>query len=461
MLKVYNRKKELLAYLENPYRVSYELIANGVSYLYFTLPLRDPKNEYCQAGNIIEVYDNNNFVDTFRISERKEYLIEGRDYEVEYVCEHVISTLVDTVLFGKTKINGREFNTKETLQTLLAKQVEEYWVLGECDFENKFSYNFEHENLLSAIYQIPKVLKKNYIWKFDTKSFPFVLSLKEIDPNFKADIRYKKNMTGVYRDLDSSNIITRIYGLGKGEGNNQITISDINNGKPYIEKNTDKYGIRESILIDRRFDNEYSLLAYMENQLDQLANPYISYTVNVLDLYSVDRVKYEQIIVGDLVRVVDRDLDLSTRLPVKSIRKSFDENIYEVVLENYERNIAGTISDLSNRVNAESLYERGGINVNDYSKNGKDDVTLVLAIPKYYERVTGVILSISHYREEIDDTELVVKVNDKNIEYNKEEDGKNILELIDLDNLNEIRVIGKGDISIDISVIGFISNNYL
>jgi phage minor structural protein len=45
-------------------------------------------------------------------------------------------------------------------------------------------------------------------------------------------------MVGIEKDEDPTEIITRLYPLGYGEGVNQLTISSVNNGVPYIDADT-------------------------------------------------------------------------------------------------------------------------------------------------------------------------------------------------------------------------------
>lgn len=68
--------------------------------------------------------------------------------------------------------------------------------MEECDYTNQFVYEFEDQNLLSALLSVPKMLTEDYYWGFNTQFFPWGLSLKvSIIP--VTDIRYKKNITGI------------------------------------------------------------------------------------------------------------------------------------------------------------------------------------------------------------------------------------------------------------------------
>ena len=132
-----------------------------------------------------------------------------------------------------------------------------------------------------------KPFSEGYRWEFDTTGEIWRIHLKRLPTKFKADVTYKKNMTEIQKILDPTTVVTRLYCLGYGEGDNQLGIESVNNGIPYLESNgaTTTWGIKSSILVDRRFENPETLKAYGQALLDQLKHPYKSYTTRALDLY--------------------------------------------------------------------------------------------------------------------------------------------------------------------------------
>ena len=60
----------------------------------FTLPLDDPKNALCTPFNFVELYDNGERVDLYRIMPKATEKSESTE-TITYNCEHVLATLID------------------------------------------------------------------------------------------------------------------------------------------------------------------------------------------------------------------------------------------------------------------------------------------------------------------------------------------------------------------------------
>ena len=148
------------------------------------------------------------------------------------------------------------------------------------DSLQSFIYFFEKENLLSALYSIPDTIDDNYFFDFDTSSYPYKLYLKKINLNKKPDlyIRPETNRQSAVQNVDYSQIITQIIGYGQGEGENQLKTDIIKSDNAHINK----YGIREKIIVDRRFTNKETLTAYCRSILRQYQDPVISYDITII-----------------------------------------------------------------------------------------------------------------------------------------------------------------------------------
>src|SRR5699024_8756044 len=130
-----------LATLENATAINIDTPENELWTAGFTLPLDDPKNEYCKPFNRVRIYDNGEEVGLFRIMKNKVSKKDGEKLH-EYKCEHVLGTLIDPSVPGYHQTDNRD--TKYNINYLLDFQKQKDWVLGQCDFEYLFSY--KHEN---------------------------------------------------------------------------------------------------------------------------------------------------------------------------------------------------------------------------------------------------------------------------------------------------------------------------
>lgn len=400
IIRVYDINMKKLAYLQNAYDIGYELTLNELWYATFTLPADDPKNIYCQPFNYVEIFDGKERIELFRIMPSR--LTRNTKGDIVYQCEHVLATLLDDVLFRYHQIGGLGIRTAQVIRYILDHQLTPRWQLGICEFERQFEYKWENENLLAALFSVPKPFDEKYRWEFDTTGSVWRLHLKKLPAKFKADIVYKKNMVEIQKEVDPTSIVTRLYCLGYGEGDNQLGIESVNNGLPYLQANGEAttWGIKSSILVDRRFENPETLKAYGQALLNELKNPYKSYSVKAVDLHRRDPNKYERFFPGDIVRIIDKEDNIIEDLPIVKVSKSDvtgNPGDIEIEIANKSRDIAGSISELQDRTRINEVYAQGATNLDSYNfvDNCDPDYPAVIRfyIPEETVRINKILLS--------------------------------------------------------------------
>ena len=313
--------RKRLAYLQNAHHIGYVKNTTTLWTGQFSLPYNDPKTKYCQSFNLIELWDEDaggkdRYIGLFRIMPQAADTI-SIDANIVYQLEHVINTLMDDTMIGYHEVGNTGVYTAQSIGYILNNQSEQRWILKDCDYSHQFLYGWQNENLLSALFSIVQPFEEtDYYWDFDTRSFPWSLSLKQTVQVPKADIRYKKNLNGLFRNINPANLTTRLYCYGYGDGDNVLGISEVNNGVPYIESpNVEKYGVITQTWIDKRFTVAESLLAVGKTILDQLDEPAITYDLDIQTIYTAGNLN-----IGDIVRVVSTDLD--ALMTVTTISKS-------------------------------------------------------------------------------------------------------------------------------------------
>lgn len=397
-IKIYDTSMKELARLENAYAIGYELKLNELWTCEFKLPRDDKKAKYCQPFNYVELFDGKDRVDLFRILP-SELTAEATAYTV-YHCEHVLATLIDDVLFKYHQIGNVGVYTPQVLRYILDKQSIKRWQLVECDFKRQFEYKWENENLLAALFSVPKCFNEQYKWTWDTRTYPWTLSLKRLDESYKADIQYRKNMQNIVKTVDPTKIVTRLYALGYGEGDNQLDIKSINNGLPYLEKNVGKYGLKQSILVDRRFESPETLKEYARSVLDGLSEPYISYKVKAVDLSIKDSKKYAKFMPGDYVLIRDVEDGINLKIPIMTVKKSdIKGNPFDIEIEiaNKSQDITGSISEIMERARINDTYSQGATNLMQMAfvdnADNKYPATIRFYVPQEMARINKLILN--------------------------------------------------------------------
>lgn len=390
-----HKTNKRLAFLQNAYNIEYTKELNSLWTASFSMPLEDNKNQYCDYFNFIELYDGEDYAGLFRIMPTQmDKSTNSR--EIVYECEHVLATLMDDVLFGWHEIGNIGVNTWQVLQYILGRQTVTRWQLGQCDFNHQFLYGWEHENLLSALFSVPKPFASEYRWTFDTTTTPWTISLRIMTEGTKAEIRYKKNMLGISKSVDPTSLCTRLYPLGYGEGDNQLNISSVNSGKMYIDADTQsRYGIVSKIWIDQRYQYPDTLYNAALAMLEELKSPTISYSVESLHIGVL-----KDCDVGDMVRVIDDEEKIDFYTRIVSINKpnvTGAPNEATITLANKSKDIASSISDLADRQRINEAYSQGAVTL--YTLSFRDNCSteypaeMKIYIPQNVVHINQILLS--------------------------------------------------------------------
>jgi phage minor structural protein len=397
---VYDVNMRKVAMLENASTIGYEQPMNGLHTARFTLPANDPKNAECLPMRFVELYDDDGKLDLFRImpNTARKSSDGGR---IIYECEHVLGTLLDDVLFQFHTIGGLGVYTRDVLEYILSKQTVKRWKLGTVAFSRQFEYTWENEKLLNALRSVPGPFVEEFMWTWDTSTYPWTLNLVEPPNEVDAYIRYGVNMQGIERQIDPRNLCTRLYGLGYGEGVNQLTFAEINNGKPYLDADTqDQFGIISDIFVDRRFEHPETLKARCEAILNERKMPRITYTVQVADISLLTDTPLHKFRSGGKVRVIDNDLGIDVVARVVNVRKRDmrgQPGEVELEISNKPVDVAGLFNELETKQRINDLYAQGATNFDshDFADNCDPEHPAVLRfyIPEETARINKVRLS--------------------------------------------------------------------
>ena len=348
-LEIYDMNRVPVCMLQNAFDIQEQQSLNALWYLDFKLPATDAKNEFCNAYWYARFNDG----ELYRMFPNGYNDASDLPY-YSYHCEHVLATLLNKVMPGIVTMGGYYQPTPDVLRAILAKQDIQDWVLGECDFSRRFEYGFEKENLLAALFSVPQCFDEDYIWTFETKSYPWVLNLKRLNKNAEPvlNVRYGYNRLSYNRQPDYTNHVTKLYAYGSGEGVNQLNINKFTNGLGYIladKEHIEKYGIRESIWVDRRYENEETLYAAAQSMLSELCDPITSYGCGFIG----------DVKVGEVVNIIDYE----QTYVVKKIITYGDIDDIQYELSNKQPTLASTIADLANRQRIETTYSQGATNI--------------------------------------------------------------------------------------------------
>src|SRR5690625_3827849 len=382
-IRILDANRRPIAVLENVYAVGYERPLNAIWTASFSLPLDDPKNAHCKPFNFVDIPN----IGLFRIIPAKTRKLATIN-EVQYECEHVLSTLLNDVLFRYHQ--RANFTTRENIEYVLSLQTTKHWRLGVCDFERYFHYKWENENgLLGALFSIVEPFDESHEWTWDTSQYPWTINLVKPSDKPTAEIRYAKNLMEIEREIDPSNIVNRLYPLGAGEGVNQLDITRVNNGVEYVEDQSsiNEYGLQSYVWVDRRFEDEESLLASARKFLDEWSVPKASYRIKAVDLSSLTGLSIDKMTVGKLIRVTDPEIGTFNARIVNELKPEMVEAPYdiELTLSNAEESAGQTLADVERRQEINEVYAQGATNILTFGYQDNADENIPAVIPFYID----------------------------------------------------------------------------
>ena len=380
MLNVYNlANRRKTAVLQNAFNIFETHELNKIYTLTFDIPKTDEKVQYLEPRHYVRWGDDN---ELYRIKIPK--VEESDTSTISYECEHVITTLCDSIIFGSHSVGGWQMRTRDVIEWLLDQQKVRNWVLDECDFDRRFEYLWEQETIINALYSIPQEFGVPYKWVFDTTVYPWKISLKSINANINPEfyLQAKSNILSSGTSADYANICTRIYPLGYGEGVNQLTIEnalvkdgevdEVNGtkyGKTYIDapqSYIDRYGIVEKLLVDRRFEHANSLYAYAKTTLEAYMEPGMSRTFDVTDLYPLTKQSWDNAEVGKVCRMME---DGTTAFIKKTIHQLDNPGYLKIDLSTKTDDVSSSVAALSERVRIETVYAQGATQLYQHGKD--------------------------------------------------------------------------------------------
>lgn len=286
MISIYNLKQKKVAILHNSYQVSYEKPVNQIWSAGFYLPANDPARKKIEQLHYAEIKDNDGeYIGLFRVMNRTTTFNSTGKY-IKYELSHVLSTLIDSAIEGY-KQTGKAWTTTKVINWILSFQKVKNWQLGRCDFDRLFEYSFENQNgLADALFSVTEPFSEEYMWTYDTTTYPWTINLIKPDTKPVCRIREGWNLKDLSVEENPLKVVNKIYALGKGDGINNLNFKKINGGKNYVEdpQSQSDYGLIEYIWKDERFTNEESLLASATAMLEKFKRPIVTWKTTAVDL---------------------------------------------------------------------------------------------------------------------------------------------------------------------------------
>lgn len=248
--------------------------------------------------------------------------------------------------------------------------------VGRVDDGGNKSFNLYHTNVKTALWTILEKyeLELNVRYEVDKEegvTHRYIDLRNKIGRDVGKRFTYKKDLANIKKTTSVKDLVTALYGYGKGEEivnedgtpskknpdkigdgdyGRKITFADINNGKEYVtdEKARLEYGLgkeRKHIYGKAEFpdcEDKRELLELTKAKLEELSKPKITYELKVEDLSRYEGYEGEGVGLGDLVLVIDKEINTRVQTRVVSIVDNPLEEIEdsEIVLGNFIKDLS-------------------------------------------------------------------------------------------------------------------------
>ena len=317
---------------------------------------------------------------------------------ITYKLQGAESTLLRGMLSGWHEIGGTDYPTRQVMAYMLARQRKARWTLGECEFTDYYQYNFEDTTILESLLSLGEVLLDPYMFVFDSTVTPWTVHLRRAPTEPRRVLCYRRNMTSLTLSADGR-VVTRLYGRGYGEGDNQLTIASVNGGDDCLTSDPYGYGDEwEGVHVDTRQTDPATLKAHMEAILAAGCRPQISYEADVLDLARETGESWDDVRVHDLVLVLDEQLGEPVTVRCTGRKKrdvDGDPGAVTLTLDSARSDTAEELNEIRDKIGVHELYSQGATNMYSMqiSDNADDKHPLVM---RFY--VPGNVLRINSCR---------------------------------------------------------------
>ena len=278
----------------SPIRLTLDLQLSPLSTAEMTLPAGSPE---IRVRDLIELFDEQGSAGIFRVSETE---TEPGLTRIVYM-EHSLTTLSDGVV-PATSFTG---TARAALNMLLAHQPETRWQLGDVDVPEDATVLFTCgcTNLLTALMQLVELLPDGLMLAFDQQSTPWTLHLKQMSDVPVCEGRLSRSLQSVRITTDASELCTRVYPFGAGQGTERISLTPLT-GTDWLESDAVAVWGRvcRTFTANSIFDVP-TLRAVAEKYLERHSQPAVSIVAEGAELAAVTGESADRFRLGEVCRL--------------------------------------------------------------------------------------------------------------------------------------------------------------
>ena len=264
-------------------------------------------------------------------------------------CEHMIQSLRDRIMFGT--VTPGDMAGKQGAANCTAAQAAAYilkqcpeWTLGTMGFSKSAPYNFNGDDLLSALQTVSSSLLSAW-WSYDFTSYPFKVSIGPQSTEVACEMRMDRNIRTLKRTVDRTRMYTRFYPIGKNNAHIKGN---------YVSKNEGTYGVVCKVETDGNKATEAELKAWAEEKLNNHAEPIVTVSISGMELSEATGEPLDNLTLGTMCRIPLPEYD--TTITERITRLSWSDKISD--RKNVTITLANQVEDVATIIN--SMKSSGG-----------------------------------------------------------------------------------------------------
>lgn len=346
-----------LAILEDCYRCEVEEVMNGLYNLELEYPTDDNKSKYLVKDNIIKVSTPNG-EQPFRIYR----VLENLDTTIVY-AKHIFFDLVANFLMD---CRHKFATCQQALEDILNSTLYKHNFTCSSNIVERSNAYYIRKNPVEAILTEENSIVSMYNAEILRDKFKIIAN-DSIGKDNHVIIEYKKNLLGLEKDDDNSEVITRVIPSGLSSKDVSIMIDEIYVDSPLINDYINPI-VKEYHFSDLKEDTEKGItIDEVKRQLkikaeelfskDHIDLPKTNYRINFLDLSSTEEYKdfkaLEKVKLGDIVTVRHKEMNIDIKRKVVKYRwDCINKEYIEIELGDLKQTLSKDISNINSKVDS-------------------------------------------------------------------------------------------------------------
>ncbi|ELQ0171372.1 phage tail protein [Clostridium perfringens] len=346
-----------LAILEDCYRCEVEEVMNGLYNLELEYPTDDNKSKYLVKDNIIKVSTPNG-EQPFRIYR----VLENLDTTIVY-AKHIFFDLVANFLMD---CRHKFATCQQALEDILNSTLYKHNFTCSSNIIERSNAYYIRKNPVEAILTEENSIVSMYNAEILRDKFKIIAN-DSIGKDNHVIIEYKKNLLGLEKDDDNSEVVTRVIPTGLSSKDVSIMIDEIYVDSPLINDYINPI-VKEYHFSDLKEDTEKGItIDEVKRQLkikaeelfskDHIDLPKTNYRINFLDLSSTEEYKdfkaLEKVKLGDIVTVRHKEMNIDIKRKVVKYRwDCINKEYIEIELGDLKQTLSKDISNINSKVDS-------------------------------------------------------------------------------------------------------------